>query len=453
MLNKEKSEQLLSALEEHYNKAIALKERPYFNEPDKAIEQLNEVNELIAEFGRSNASLENFYLKEIRDVNKKIVDTETAIKEKKAEKKDVVKDPKKVKSLNTYITKKKERLNGYKTTLSEIKSTEKIHSAQVKGMLKELNTLQKHLSSAANRVRKSRQKEYEQKLRTQRNRHHLPYPVFSEATQMGVDRIHPKVSEAILSEFKLYPYNESTGRQLTDAFQGIAFQVIIESIGVALNLDTSEVLVIYTENNAVFFKYEFNGVVNEDMKAIGAKFDFSDSKAWFLSDLDNIDSAATSKLIKAHFKAIVDINTKSVFFRKDQELQIAMVDSQKPKTSAYLLEQEVLFKGEDFVRALDEYANKEDFFKRNNRGLSVFDPIERKFVKFSPTGHQLKTKLPLLIFRLSFGSYFSVFIVDTVEKKITDNLYENYLTELADYRKEFWTVTENEFQISSNILA
>ena len=450
---KNQCEEILVSIRDTYNKVSVLMENGSFTDHRQQLKQYEDFSKLNTEFEKNNIRLNSEYQRIEQTISKKQISTETDISLLKSQIAMPSIEKIQSKTLKLKLKEKKNKLNIYKAEAKELANYVKTMSIEVKSLTKGVATIQKNLFKKTQEIIKIVEKEQRKKRNTEINRHYLSYPKFQGTQDVGLIKFFHEFMLKSFFAYDLHTNDEPLRGLLQKAFEGVSFQVIIESLAMALNLDPQEVLIIYTKNGSLRFKYEFNKDVNEDMRLLDARFDFNHSKAWYFSDLDHVDSDAVARMIGNHFKAVIDLDSETLLFALDSHPEKLLEKTIPLDENIYLPTGSVVFTYDDFVNAFDTHVKNSGAFLFASRGLSLYDPIQRKFVKFNPSINKVITPIPTLIFRLSFGSYYNVYVVSTETKEITANLYKKYLEVISQYRKKYWLVTPEQFTILNRLSA
>lgn len=201
------------------------------------------------------------------------------------------------------LTKKEQTIKNEYDELSEFKrnmnaqvsrSTFEIHK------IYDLITGQKTVSTS-----KYKSKEVE------KERHYLPYPKFSP----GVTIESGNKFQDLFVGFADYAIEEATAVALTNAFEAKSFQEILKQSATALGVDIQSLLVVSQFKSRVYLKYAFNAELNEKLKPVGGKFDFTSTKSWYLID-EKFEPSAVAEVIGQSFKAAILVNSKVVLIKK-----------------------------------------------------------------------------------------------------------------------------------------
>ena len=308
----------------------------------------------------------------------------------------------------------------------------------------EINNLAKKLKSTLDTAEKS----FKKIKKKNDNRHNMPFLNFTDL--IGVSNSEDdSIIAKYLNGFSQVPLNEFQANELTNAFAEASFSRIIESLGGALNARPHEIAFLFVERELLFLKIDYSPEINEVLKGtFSAVFGLGNCKAWCLGGLAELETVEVCGFLKEQFSFIIDIAATTIYTSNKHNLDsIFDHDSSVWKYNGELLSEPVRLCCDDFMSMCSDVAGEEKPGKTNNK-IYVYSPIERKFVRLK-CEEVVETVLPHVMFRRFMQYSLFTCIADVKTKNMTIDGYDCKINDIQNFRREHWSVGENEFNIFS----
>lgn len=278
------------------------------------------------------------------------------------------------------------------------------------------------------------------------NRHFLPYPKFKVGQGDGEKHIRD-IGPILGLQHVLQCCDEGLALNLSRAFEEDSFDAILEAIADLYNVPEESVLILDSSaDNFQFRSYFESEFTNKEYIKLGAEFSKTLGNSWVFN-LNLLDKKELIDFIEEEFEVIIDIKALAVWvLRPDHpsyEVNVVKPQAIGLQQRPIYLSHPIEFTIEQYKQIYDEFQGVEGAFKASSRGLRVYNPIEKEFVKFNKKTSRMKTTASTLLFRQSYNSFYYVFEVDLVNQKISKRYYEsNYAEALGRYR-ETYEASEN----------
>lgn len=275
----------------------------------------------------------------------------------------------------------------------------------------------------------------------------LPYPKFKAG--QGEGEKHGRNIGPILSpQFILQTLDEDLAFNLNRAFEKDSFDEILETLAELFCVAEEGVLILDSSGeNFHFHSYPHCEYTNKQYIEVGAERSNTLRNVWVFHT-SSLDKKELTDFIEDEFEIIIDIKALAVWaLRPDHPSYVVSVVEKKPIYLPHPIE----FTVEQYKQIYDEFEGVEGAFKRSSRGLRIYNPIEKEFVKFNKKTSMVRTTASTLLFRQSYNSFYYIFEIDPIGQKILKRYYKSGSADIIGrYRDSYKDIEDEHFALFGN---